>query len=59
MVSLLPRRGGTARDQRGATSTEYALLASLIAITIIAAVTLLGQEVAALFSPDLLNALLP
>lgn len=34
-------------------------MASLIAVAIMATVTILGEEVAALFSPDLLNALLP
>jgi len=34
----------------GATAVEYALIASLIALVIIGAVTLLGQAVAGLFA---------
>lgn len=34
---------------RGATSVEYAIMASLIAVVIVAAVTALGTETAALF----------
>jgi pilus assembly protein Flp/PilA len=36
-------------DDRGATAVEYGLMVALIAIVIIAAVTLLGQNLAALF----------
>jgi pilus assembly protein Flp/PilA len=35
---------------RGATSIEYALMGTLIAVVIVAAVTLLGTDVAALFN---------
>lgn len=38
-----------ARDARGATAIEYALIASLIAVVIIGAVTGLGSTVAGLF----------
>ena len=38
------------RQERGATAVEYGLLVGLIAIVIIAAVTLLGTERRALFS---------
>ena len=34
----------------GATAVEYALIASLIAVVIVGAVTLLGQAVAGLFA---------
>jgi pilus assembly protein Flp/PilA len=36
-------------DDRGATAVEYGLMVALIAIVIIAAVTLLGQNLLALF----------
>ena len=42
------RRGG--HDDSGATAVEYAIVASLIAVTITGAVTLLGQSVVALFA---------
>ena len=38
------------RDHEGATSIEYGLIAGLIAIVIIAAVTLLGTDLAAFFT---------
>lgn len=38
------------RDQRGATAIEYGLIAALIAIVIIAAVTLLGTDLDAHFT---------
>ena len=38
------------RDERGATSLEYAIMASLIAAVIVAAVGSLGQGVLSLFS---------
>ena len=37
------------RSSRGATSVEYALLIAMIAIAIVAAVTLLGNGTAGLF----------
>ncbi len=40
-----PRARGFGSDQEGATALEYALLASLIAVVIAAAVALLGQTV--------------
>jgi len=42
-------RFGLNRADRGATSVEYALMASLIAVVIIASVTLFGQNVVQLF----------
>jgi pilus assembly protein Flp/PilA len=36
-------------DERGATAVEYGLMVALIAIVIIAAVTLLGQNISELF----------
>ncbi len=38
-----------ASDDRGTTAAEYALIASLIAVVIVLAVTLLGQSVRGLF----------
>jgi pilus assembly protein Flp/PilA len=38
------------KDESGATAIEYGLLASLIALAIIAAVTLLGNRLSAIFS---------
>jgi pilus assembly protein Flp/PilA len=37
------------RDEKGATAVEYGLMVGLIAVVIIAAVTLLGDQLAALF----------
>ncbi len=37
-------------DQRGATAIEYGLIAGLIAVVIIAAVTLLGTDIQGVFS---------
>ena len=39
-----------ARDERGATAVEYGLMVALIAIVIIAAVTLLGGNLSGLFN---------
>lgn len=38
------------RDEKGATAIEYGLIAGLIAVVIIAGVTLLGTDLAALFN---------
>ncbi|WP_439936386.1 Flp family type IVb pilin [Nocardia sp. N13] len=38
------------RDERGATAVEYGLMVALIAIVIIAAVTLLGTKLSSLFN---------
>lgn len=37
-------------DEEGATAVEYGLLAALVAAAIIAAVTLLGQNLTAIFN---------
>lgn len=42
-------RLGGSRADHGATSVEYALMASLIAVVIVAAVTLFGRNVSQLF----------
>ena len=39
-----------ARDQSGVTAIEYGLIASLIAVAIIAAVTLVGTDLSTLFN---------
>jgi pilus assembly protein Flp/PilA len=39
----------TRRDERGATAVEYGLMVALIAVVIIAAVTLLGQNLSDIF----------
>ena len=38
------------RDEEGATAIEYGLIAGLIAVVIIAAVTLLGTDIQAVFT---------
>ncbi len=38
------------RDEKGATAVEYGLMVSLIAVVIIAAVTLLGQNLTNIFN---------
>ena len=38
------------REEEGVTAIEYALIAALIAVAIIAAVTLVGQRVTATFT---------
>ena len=40
----------TMRRERGATAVEYGLMVALIAIVIIAAVTLLGQNISSVFN---------
>ena len=39
-----------ARDEKGATAVEYALIVGLIAVAIIVAVTLLGTTISVLFN---------
>lgn len=43
-------RLGARRGDHGATATEYALMVSLIAVVIIASVTLFGQNLISLFN---------
>ena len=47
LASFLSQRLG--RDERGATAVEYGLMVALIAVAIVAAVTLLGTTLAGLF----------
>jgi Flp pilus assembly pilin Flp len=50
-ISELDRgRPGNRRGDHGATSVEYALMAGLIAVVIVAAVTLFGRNVSSLFN---------
>ena len=39
-------------DEHGATAIEYGLMAALIAVVIIAAVTLIGQKLCLLYTSD-------
>jgi Flp pilus assembly pilin Flp len=48
-VRGLHGRPGFGRGDRGATATEYAIMVSLIAVVIIAGVTLFGQNMIHLF----------
>lgn len=50
-------RPGRCRDDRGATAVEYGLMVALIAVVIIVAVTLFGQNLINLFNvpTDALN----
>jgi pilus assembly protein Flp/PilA len=50
LVSLSSRLSQLRGDDRGVTSVEYGLMVALIAIVIIAAVTLLGQNLSNLFN---------
>ncbi|KQU69455.1 Flp family type IVb pilin [Phycicoccus sp. Root101] len=47
---LVRGRPGAHRGDHGATSVEYALMVSMIAVVIIAAVTLFGQNLVSLFN---------
>jgi pilus assembly protein Flp/PilA len=49
-VSMLTRLKRFAADESGATSIEYALIAVLVGITIIGAVTALGNSLKSIFS---------
>ncbi len=50
MKSLLTKVKNFIRDEEGASAVEYGLLVALIAVAIIAAVTLLGTSLSTLFS---------
>lgn len=47
-----------AQDESGATAIEYGLIAALISVVIITAVTLLGNNLTTVFD-DIANALVP
>jgi pilus assembly protein Flp/PilA len=55
---VIVRHTARRRDERGASAAEYAILVSLIAVMIIAAVSLFGSSTAGLFQHtcDSLNA---
>ena len=46
MTSFLSR---FAKNEKGATAIEYGLIAALVAVAIIAAITLVGEDLAAMF----------
>ena len=50
------RRGLSARDDRGATAAEYALMVGLIAVVIVVAVAAFGGSVKGLFESFTTNA---
>ena len=50
MLSRLVKLQSRLNNDRGATAVEYGLMVALIAIVIIAAVTLLGGNLSALFA---------
>ncbi|SES43749.1 Flp/Fap pilin component [Pedococcus cremeus] len=50
LSGLVRGRLGESRGDHGATAVEYALMASLIAVVIVASVTLFGQNVVTLFA---------
>jgi pilus assembly protein Flp/PilA len=49
LSGLVRGRPGKCQGDHGATATEYALVASLIAVVIVAAVTVFGRNVSGLF----------
>jgi pilus assembly protein Flp/PilA len=50
MFSLVAVAQNRIREEKGATAVEYGLLVGLIAVAIIATVTLLGDQLNALFT---------
>ena len=56
MVSLVAVAQDRVREEKGATAVEYGLLVGLIAVAIIATVTLLGGQLNTLFT-EITNAL--
>ena len=50
LVTLKTPLSDRTTDDEGATAVEYGLMVSLIAVVIIAAVTLLGTNLAAIFT---------
>ena len=49
LVHKVINRVNSLKDDEGATAVEYALIVALIAVVIIAAVTLLGGNLSAIF----------
>ena len=56
LVSLVAFAQDRLKNEKGATAVEYGLMVGLIAVVIIAAVTLLGNQLNALFT-SIANAL--
>ena len=50
MLKTLVKLQNRIANERGATAVEYGLMVALIAIVIIAAVTLLGESISSLFN---------
>ena len=50
LTEIQARSTARARDERGATAVEYGLMVALIAVVIIAAVTLLGTNLRDMFN---------
>jgi pilus assembly protein Flp/PilA len=50
MEKLLTATGNFLRDEEGVTAIEYGLIAALIAVAIIAAVTVVGKQLCATFN---------
>jgi pilus assembly protein Flp/PilA len=50
MLEYIKARFGLATSQEGATAVEYGIMVALIAVVIIAAVLLLGQNLSSRFS---------
>ncbi|MDT0201197.1 Flp family type IVb pilin [Nocardioides sp. AE5] len=58
-ILMAPADPHRQRDERGATATEYALLVTLIAIVILAAVFFFGREVLDLFDTSEIESVYP
>jgi len=50
MKQLVSRFVGLLRDERGATAIEYALIAGLVSIAIVAGATQMGTSLSSLFA---------
>ena len=50
MLELYTRLQARLASERGATAVEYGIMVALIAVVIIAAVRLLGEDISALFT---------
>jgi len=50
MIQYIARQLRARRSEQGATAVEYGLMVALIAVAIIATVTLLGDQLNALFT---------
>ena len=50
MIQYIARQLRARRSEQGATAVEYGLMVALIAVAIIGTVTILGDELSALFA---------